>query len=44
LIQQVIVNLVRNTIEAMSATVERPKSLLIRPRRDGHNVVVDVQG
>ncbi|MGF6755724.1 PAS domain S-box protein [Paraburkholderia sp. GAS42] len=42
-IQQVIVNLVRNAIEALSATEERPKSLLIRSRRDGGNVVVDIQ-
>ena len=42
-IQQVIVNLVRNAIEALSATMERSKSLLIRSRRDGNNVVVDVQ-
>jgi PAS domain S-box-containing protein len=42
-IQQVIVNLVRNAIEAMSATMERAKSLAIRSRRDGDNVVVDVQ-
>jgi PAS domain S-box-containing protein len=42
-IQQVIVNLVRNAIEALSATMERKKSLLIRSRRDGDNVVVDVQ-
>jgi PAS domain S-box-containing protein len=42
-IQQVIVNLVRNAIEAMSATVKRPKSLVIRSRRDGDNLVVDVQ-
>ncbi|WP_042876090.1 trifunctional serine/threonine-protein kinase/ATP-binding protein/sensor histidine kinase [Cupriavidus necator] len=42
-IQQVIVNLVRNAIEALSATVELPKPLWIRSRRDGNNVVVDVQ-
>ncbi|WNC92266.1 AAA family ATPase [Paraburkholderia sp. FT54] len=42
-IQQVIVNLVRNAIEAMSATMERPRPLVIRSRRDGDNVVVDVQ-
>jgi signal transduction histidine kinase len=42
-IQQVIVNLVRNAIEALSVTMERKKSLLIRSRRDGDNVVVDVQ-
>jgi K+-sensing histidine kinase KdpD len=42
-IQQVIVNLVRNAIEALATTTERPKSLLISSRRDGDNVVVDVQ-
>jgi PAS domain S-box-containing protein len=42
-IQQVIVNLVRNAIEAMAATMERPKPLCIRSRREGDNVVVDVQ-
>jgi PAS domain S-box-containing protein len=42
-IQQVIVNLVRNAIEAFAATAVLPKSLLIRSRRDGDNVVVDVQ-
>ncbi len=42
-IQQVMVNLVRNAIEAMSATVERPRPLLIRSRRDEDNLVVDVQ-
>jgi C4-dicarboxylate-specific signal transduction histidine kinase len=42
-IQQVIVNLVRNAIEALSATMERNKSLLIHSRRDKGNVVVDVQ-
>jgi C4-dicarboxylate-specific signal transduction histidine kinase len=39
----VIVNLLRNAIEALSATMERPKSLAIRSRRDGDNLVVDVQ-
>ncbi len=42
-IQQVIVNLVRNAIEALAATMERDKSLLICSRRDGDNVVVDVE-
>ncbi|WP_246217178.1 sensor histidine kinase [Paraburkholderia panacisoli] len=42
-IQQVIVNLVRNAIEALAATKVLPKSLLIRSRRDGDNVVVDVR-
>jgi C4-dicarboxylate-specific signal transduction histidine kinase len=42
-IQQVIVNLVRNAIEASSATMDRNRSLWIRSRHDGDNVVVDVQ-
>ena len=42
-IQQVIVNLVRNAIEALAATAVLPKSLLIRSRRDGDDGVVDVQ-
>jgi signal transduction histidine kinase len=42
-IQQVLVNLVRNAIEALAATTERPKLLLIRSRRDGENVVIDVE-
>jgi signal transduction histidine kinase len=42
-IQQVIVNLVRNAIEAMAATMERPKPLWIRSRCEGDNMVVDVQ-
>ncbi|WP_229751391.1 PAS domain S-box protein, partial [Undibacterium terreum] len=42
-IQQVIVNLVRNAVEAMSVTTGHKKSLLIRSRRDGEDVVVDVQ-
>src|SRR5262249_24408063 len=42
-IQQVIVNLVRNAIEAMVATMEIPKKLRIRSRREGNNVVVEVQ-
>ncbi|QCP48883.1 GHKL domain-containing protein [Trinickia violacea] len=41
-IQQVIVNLVRNAIEALATTEERPKLLVIRSRRDADNVVVDV--
>lgn len=42
-IQQVIVNLVRNAIEALVATTVQPKSLLIRSRCEGGDVVVDVQ-
>jgi signal transduction histidine kinase len=42
-IQQVLVNLVRNAIEALAATTERPRLLLIRSRRDGQSVVIDVE-
>jgi two-component system sensor kinase FixL len=42
-IQQVIVNLVRNAIEALAATEERPRRLMIRSRRDADNVVIDVE-
>jgi two-component system, LuxR family, sensor kinase FixL len=42
-IQQVIVNLVRNAIEALAATKERPRLLVIRSRRDAENVVIDVE-
>ncbi|MFL9962998.1 ATP-binding protein [Paraburkholderia sediminicola] len=42
-IQQVLVNLVRNAIEALAVTTERPKLLLIRSRRDGESVVIDVE-
>jgi two-component system sensor kinase FixL len=42
-IQQVIVNLVRNAIEALAATDERPRLLMIRSRRDADHVVVDVE-
>jgi C4-dicarboxylate-specific signal transduction histidine kinase len=42
-IQQVIVNLVRNAIEALAATEERPRLLVIRSRRDANNVLIDVE-
>ena len=42
-IQQVIVNLVRNAIEALSAPMERAKPLCIRSRCLGDTVVVDVR-
>jgi C4-dicarboxylate-specific signal transduction histidine kinase len=42
-IQQVIVNLVRNAIEALAATEERPRLLVIRSRRDADKVVIDVE-
>lgn len=40
--QQVIVNLVRNGIEAMGATIHVPKLLSIRSRREGTYVRVEV--
>jgi hypothetical protein len=39
-IQQVLVNLIRNGIEAMESCTGHPKSLLIRSRRDGTNTVL----
>jgi two-component system, LuxR family, sensor kinase FixL len=42
-IQQVIVNLVRNAIEALAATKERPRLLVIRSRREADDVVIDVE-
>jgi C4-dicarboxylate-specific signal transduction histidine kinase len=42
-IQQVIVNLARNAIEALAATEKRPRLLVIRSRRDADNVVIDVE-
>jgi PAS domain S-box-containing protein len=42
-LQQVLVNLVRNAIEAMAATTRQSRSLLIRSRRDGESFVVDVK-
>jgi PAS domain S-box-containing protein len=42
--QQVLVNLTRNGIDAMESNTESPKSLLIRSRRDGANeVLVEVR-
>jgi signal transduction histidine kinase len=37
------VNLVRNAIEALAATEERPKLLVVRSRRDADSVVIDVE-
>jgi two-component system sensor kinase FixL len=42
-IQQVVVNLVRNAIDALAATEERPKLLVVRSRRDADSVVIDVE-
>jgi PAS domain S-box-containing protein len=42
--QQVLVNLTRNGIDAMESSIDYPKSLLIRSRRDGMNeVLVEVR-
>jgi two-component system sensor kinase FixL len=42
-IQQVLVNLVRNAIEALAATEERPRLLVIRSRREADDVVIGVE-
>ena len=43
-VQQVIVNLVRNGIEAMDAAESHPKELAIRSRRDGSDgVLIEIQ-
>ena len=41
-LQQVIINLVINSIEALQQVTDRPRELTIRSRRDGsHQVLVD---
>jgi PAS domain S-box-containing protein len=42
-VQQVLINLVMNAIEAMTAVDERGRNLLIRSRQDGDQVLVAVQ-
>ena len=43
-LQQVIINLVINSIEAMQSVTDRPRELTIRSRRDGsHQVLVTVK-
>src|SRR5262249_25638731 len=38
-IQQVLVNLIRNGIDAMKSNFDAPKSLVIRSRQDGENMI-----
>ena len=38
-LQQVVLNLLRNAVDAMSAIVDRPRELLIRTERDGRDQV-----
>jgi len=42
-LQQVIINLVINGIEAMHAVADRPRELVIRSRQDGADVLVTVE-
>jgi C4-dicarboxylate-specific signal transduction histidine kinase len=42
-LQQVIINLVINGIEAMRSVTDRPRELLIRSKHDAHEVLVTVQ-
>jgi signal transduction histidine kinase len=43
-LQQVIINLVINSIEAMQSVTDRPRELTIRSRRDGeHQVLLTVK-
>ena len=42
-LQQVVLNLVANAVEAMSTVVDRPRTLLIRSAKDGEVVVIQVQ-
>jgi signal transduction histidine kinase len=42
-LQQVIINLVINSIEAMQSVTDRPRELVIRSKHDAHEVLVTVQ-
>jgi signal transduction histidine kinase len=42
-LQQVIINLVMNGMEAMADITDRPRNLIIRSRRDADKVVVAVE-
>lgn len=42
-LQQVMLNLIMNAIEAMSTVVDRPRTLMIRSAREGEGVVIQVQ-
>jgi PAS domain S-box-containing protein len=42
-LQQVVLNLIMNAIEAMSTVVDRSRTLLIRSAKDGDAVVIQVQ-
>ena len=43
-LQQVIINLVINSVEAMQSVTDRPRELTIRSRRDGaHQVLLTVK-
>jgi C4-dicarboxylate-specific signal transduction histidine kinase len=42
-LQQVMLNLIMNAIEAMCTVVDRPRTLMIRSAKDGAGVVIQVQ-
>lgn len=42
-LQQVMLNLIMNAIEAMSTVVNRPRTLMIRSAKDGDDVIIQVQ-
>ena len=42
-IQQTLINLVHNATEAMAVLIARPKSLVVRSRREGDHLLVEVR-
>jgi PAS domain S-box-containing protein len=42
-LQQVLINLILNAVEAMKVSAERPREILIRSARNAHGVLVQVQ-
>jgi len=42
-LQQVLLNLIMNAVEAMSTVVDRPRTLMIRSAKEGEGVVIQVQ-
>ena len=42
-IQQTLINLVHNATEAMAGLIARPKSLVVRSRREGDHLLVEVR-
>jgi PAS domain S-box-containing protein len=42
-LQQTLINLVRNAIEAMNGVTDRTKSLLLRSRRQGEEILIEIR-